>query len=54
MSFNPVQTIGSQISEAMRVHDRGISRQNARRRAIELLDLVGVPRPEGSLRSVSA
>jgi len=46
MSFNPVQTIGSQISEAMRVHDRGVSRRNARLRTIELLDLVGVPSPK--------
>jgi ABC-type dipeptide/oligopeptide/nickel transport system ATPase component len=45
MSFNPVQSVGSQISEAMRVHDRGISRRNARLRAIELLHLVGVPSP---------
>jgi oligopeptide/dipeptide ABC transporter ATP-binding protein len=45
-SFNPVQTIGSQIFEAMRVHDRGISRRTARLRAIELLDLVGVPSPK--------
>ena len=45
MSLNPVQTVGSQITEAMQVHDRGLSRRDARARAIELLDLVGVPAP---------
>ncbi len=45
MSFNPVRTIGHQLSEAMRVHDRGVSRASARSRALELLELVGVPSP---------
>lgn len=44
-SFNPVQTVGHQIVEAIRVHDRAVSRRRARERAIELLDLVGVPGP---------
>nr|WP_240760340.1 ABC transporter ATP-binding protein [Phytoactinopolyspora endophytica] len=44
-SFNPVKTIGNQISEAIRVHNRRISRRAARARAIELLGMVGVPRP---------
>ncbi|MCW2898277.1 MAG: oligopeptide/dipeptide transporter ATPase [Streptosporangiaceae bacterium] len=44
-SFNPVQTIGWQITEAIRAHDRRISRKKAAERAIELLDLVGVPSP---------
>lgn len=44
-AFNPVQTIGSQISEAIRVHDHSVSRSAARDRSIELLELVGVPSP---------
>src|SRR6202042_637672 len=44
-SLNPVQTVGSQITEAMQVHDRGLSRRDARTRAVELLELVGVPSP---------
>lgn len=43
-SFNPVRTIGHQIAEAIRVHDR-VSRAAARDRAVELLELVGVPSP---------
>lgn len=45
-SFNPVRTIGYQLSEAIRVHDRGVSKKAARARTIELLALVGVPSPE--------
>jgi oligopeptide/dipeptide ABC transporter ATP-binding protein len=45
-SLNPVLTVGDQISEALRLHDRGMSRDAARSRAIELLTSVGVPNPE--------
>jgi oligopeptide/dipeptide ABC transporter ATP-binding protein len=45
-SLNPVLTVGDQIAEALRLHDRGLSRQDARTRAIELLTMVGVPDPE--------
>ncbi len=45
-SFSPVHTIGNQIIEAVRLH-QPLSKQAARERAIELLRLVGIPRPEG-------
>jgi peptide/nickel transport system ATP-binding protein len=45
-SFSPVHTVGQQMIEAIRLHRR-LSRREARERAIELLRLVGVPRPEG-------
>ena len=41
-SLNPVFTIGDQIAETVRRH-RGGSRQAAWQRAIEVLDLVGIP-----------
>ncbi len=41
-SLNPVFTVGNQIAEAIRVHE-GASRQEARRKTIELLDLVEIP-----------
>jgi oligopeptide/dipeptide ABC transporter ATP-binding protein len=44
-AFNPVLTIGSQVAEAIRVHDRSVSRRAARRRSIDLLGMVGVPAP---------
>jgi peptide/nickel transport system ATP-binding protein len=43
-SLNPVLTIGDQVGEALRLH-LGLSRRAARRRAIELLDLVRIPEP---------
>jgi oligopeptide/dipeptide ABC transporter ATP-binding protein len=45
-SLNPVLTVGDQISEAITVHNRGLSEDAARKRTIELLELVGVPLAE--------
>lgn len=44
-SLNPVYTIGHQIAEMIRVHER-ISPKKAKERAIEMLELVGVPNPQ--------
>ncbi|SEQ10646.1 oligopeptide transport system ATP-binding protein [Devosia sp. YR412] len=44
-SLNPVLTIERQITEAARRH-LGLSPAAARRRAIEFLDLVGIPAPD--------
>jgi oligopeptide transport system ATP-binding protein len=41
-ALNPVFPVGWQIGEALRVHN-GITRSEARRRAIELMDLVKIP-----------
>ncbi len=41
-ALNPVLTIGLQITEGLNVH-RGLHGSAAKRRAIELLDLVGIP-----------
>lgn len=43
-SLNPVFTCGSQIMEQILLH-RGISKQEARERSVELLHLVGIPDP---------
>jgi oligopeptide/dipeptide ABC transporter ATP-binding protein len=45
-SLNPVLTIGDQIAEALQTHNAKLGDDDARKRAIELLDLVGVPFPE--------
>jgi len=42
-ALTPVYTVGDQIAEAVAVHRRGISKADAQRRAVELLDLVGIP-----------
>jgi len=44
-SLNPVFTIGFQVVEAVRSHDRSLSIRAARQRAIELLELVDIPDP---------
>jgi oligopeptide/dipeptide ABC transporter ATP-binding protein len=43
-SLNPVYTVGAQIGEAIRLHEP-VSRAEARRRAVEMLDKVGIPDP---------
>jgi oligopeptide/dipeptide ABC transporter ATP-binding protein len=48
-SLNPLLTIGTQLTEGMRRH-LGIGRQEAVRRAVELLRLVGIAEPERRLR----
>jgi oligopeptide/dipeptide ABC transporter ATP-binding protein len=42
-SFNPVYRIGAQIVEAIRAHRGAMSKEEARERAAELLDSVGIP-----------
>ncbi|MFL5821214.1 MAG: dipeptide ABC transporter ATP-binding protein [Solirubrobacteraceae bacterium] len=44
-ALTPVYSVGYQVAEAVRVH-RDISAQDARRRAVELLELVGIPRAQ--------
>ncbi len=47
-SLNPVMTIGSQLAETIRLHQK-VSPHQARDRALELLTLVGIPAPERRL-----
>jgi len=44
-SLNPVYTIGNQIMEAIILHQK-VNKREARRRAIEMLEAVGIPLPE--------
>jgi oligopeptide/dipeptide ABC transporter ATP-binding protein len=43
-AFNPVRTIGAQVAEPLRLH-RGLTRERARRRVLELFDEVGIADP---------
>ncbi|WP_375431437.1 dipeptide ABC transporter ATP-binding protein [uncultured Friedmanniella sp.] len=49
-SLNPVYTIGDQIVEAIQTH-HDVSRAVATSRAIDLLDLVGIPNPDVRVRA---
>ncbi|GGX90877.1 ABC transporter ATP-binding protein [Streptomyces hiroshimensis] len=49
-ALTPVHRIGDQIAEAVRVH-QDVTREQARRRAVELLDLVGIPDPARRARA---
>ncbi len=48
-SLNPTMTIGKQIMEPLLKHQK-LSKQEAKERAIKLLDLVGIPKPEIRLK----
>lgn len=44
-SMSPVYTIGSQIIEAVRVHNKNISVKEAKERTLDMLNRVGMPNP---------
>ena len=48
-SLNPVFTVGRQLTEGLRVH-KGMTREQAEARALELLRQVRIPEPERRLR----
>lgn len=48
-ALNPVHTVGRQVGEVARIHE-GLSRRAAMARAIEMLDLVGIPEPHKRAR----
>lgn len=47
-SFDPVMTIGNQLAEIIVTH-QGLTKQQARAHAAELLDLVQIPEPKAAL-----
>ncbi|EST31920.1 dipeptide/oligopeptide/nickel ABC transporter permease/ATP-binding protein [Streptomyces niveus] len=49
-AMNPVQTVGKQLGEPFRIH-RGLSRRQAREKAVELMEIVGIPEPRARARS---
>ena len=48
--LNPVYTIGRQIGETVRLH-LGVSKEEARKRTLEVLDMVKIPAPERVAKS---
>ena len=53
-ALTPVYTVGDQIAEAIEVHNRDVSRADARKRAVELLELVGIAQPHTPREGVPA
>jgi len=49
-SLNPTTTIGDQIAETVRLH-RGANKETALARAVEVLGLVGMPRPAERIKA---
>jgi peptide/nickel transport system ATP-binding protein len=50
-ALTPVYTVGDQIAEAIQVHQPRIGKRAARRRAVELLELVGIAQPDRRARA---
>jgi oligopeptide/dipeptide ABC transporter ATP-binding protein len=50
-SLNPVKTVGDQVGEVLRIHQRNVADAEVRRRVVEMLDLVGIPEPESRVRA---
>ncbi len=50
-ALTPVYNVGDQIAEAIEVHQSSVGHKAARRRAVELLELVGISQPERRARA---
>ncbi|MGO4189561.1 dipeptide ABC transporter ATP-binding protein [Pseudarthrobacter sp. TAF60_1] len=50
-SLTPVYTVGAQITEALTIHNPGMSKQAKEARAVELLAMVGIPSPKNRLKA---
>ena len=44
-ALNPIMKIGKQITEVLHLH-KNISKEDAKKRALELMEAVGIPDPE--------
>ncbi len=49
-SLDPTYTVGAQIAEAVRAHEPRLKKPEVHRRVLELMDLVGIDRPEERCR----
>ncbi len=50
-ALNPVLTIGFQIEEVLRRHEKGLSKKELQERTIGLLQKVGIPNPEKRVKN---
>ena len=49
-ALNPVHRVGNQLFEALKLFESGLAQSELNRRAVELLEQVGIPSPERRLR----
>ncbi|RLA64018.1 MAG: peptide ABC transporter ATP-binding protein [Epsilonproteobacteria bacterium] len=49
-SLNPVFTVGNQIIEVLDLHQSHLSKEEKKNKAINMLDLVGIPAPEKRIK----
>lgn len=49
-SLNPVFTVGNQIAEKLILHEK-LSKKEAKKKSIEMIEMVGIPRAEGIYKS---
>ena len=49
-SLNPIHPIGKQIAESVLLHDRKATKKQAMARALELLELCGIPDPQQRMK----
>ena len=49
-ALSPYLDIGAHIAQAVRLHDRSVSRRAARMRAVDMLERVGIPDPGRAVR----
>jgi oligopeptide/dipeptide ABC transporter ATP-binding protein len=50
-SLDPVYKVGDQIMETLRIHDKDLSSKAAEARAVDLLELVGIPNARDRVKS---
>ena len=48
--LNPVYTIGNQLIEALKAHDKQVSKEEAAKRAMEMLEMVGINNVEKRMK----
>ena len=48
--LNPVYTIGNQLMEALKAHDKTISNEDAKKRAMEMMEMVGINNVEKRMK----
>jgi len=49
-ALNPIMSVGQQIDESLKRHSRDLTKRDRRKRILELLDMVRIPKPDQRVR----